>query len=132
MLNLDKAFDYFDEVYSMLVKTGTLDVAIMKSNAPAEEVLKTYGKYLDKLMFMPKVDLDDPAAAEKLDSYLRRAASCGHQNLSSPPTPTVCPSACATLCATRHAYGTTRYGRHMPEATMTTARSSIPTADTDT
>ena len=37
MLNLDKAFDYFDQVYELLEKTGTANVVIMKSNSPAEE-----------------------------------------------------------------------------------------------
>ena len=41
MLNLDKAFDYFDQVY------------------------------LDKVIFMPKVNLDDKDAIQKLNDYLR-------------------------------------------------------------
>ena len=71
MLNLDKAFDYFDQVYDLLEKTGTTDLVIMKSNAPAEEVKRNYGQYLDKVVFMPKVDLDDPLAMTKLNDYLR-------------------------------------------------------------
>ena len=49
MLNLDKAFDYFDQVYELLEKTGTTNLVIMKSNAPAEDVKRDYGKYLDKV-----------------------------------------------------------------------------------
>lgn len=71
MLNLDKAFDYFDQVYELLEKTGTTDLVIMKSNVPAEEVKRSYGQYLDKVVFMPKVDLDDPLAMMKLNDYLR-------------------------------------------------------------
>lgn len=70
MLNLDKAFDYFDQVYALLEKTGTVDMVIMKSDAPAQEVKKQYGKYLDKVVFMPKVNLDAPDAMQKLDNYL--------------------------------------------------------------
>lgn len=71
MLNLDKAFDYFDQVYDLLEKTGTTNLVIMKSNAPAEEVKRKYGKYLDKVVFMPKVNLDEKNAIEKLNDYLR-------------------------------------------------------------
>lgn len=71
MLNLDKAFDYFDQVYDLLEKTGTTNLVIMKSNAPAEEVKRKYGKYLDKVVFMPKVNLDEKDAIEKLNNYLR-------------------------------------------------------------
>lgn len=71
MLNLDKAFDYFDQVYELLEKTGTTNLVIMKSNAPAEEVKRDYGKYLDKVVFMPKVNLDEEDAIQKLNDYLR-------------------------------------------------------------
>lgn len=71
MLNLDKAFDYFDQVYELLERTGTTNLVIMKSNAPAEEVKRDFGKYLDKVVFMPKVNLDDEDAIEKLNNYLR-------------------------------------------------------------
>ena len=71
MLNLDKAFDYFDQVYELLEKTETTNLVIMKSNAPAEDVKRDYGKYLDKVIFMPKVNLDDKDAIQKLNDYLR-------------------------------------------------------------
>ncbi len=71
MLNLDKAFDYFDQVYELLEKTHTTNLVIMKSNASAEEVKRLYGSYLDKVIFMPKVDLDDKEALFKLEAYLR-------------------------------------------------------------
>ena len=70
MLNLDKAFDYFDQVYGLLEKTGTTDLVIMKSGAPAAQVMKKYGKYLDKVVFMPIVDLDKHGAADSLRAYL--------------------------------------------------------------
>lgn len=71
MLNLDKAFDYFDQVYALLESTGTTNLVIMKSDMPADEVKSRYGKYLDKVIFMPKVNLDKPDAWLKLNDYLR-------------------------------------------------------------
>lgn len=70
MLNLDKAFEYFDQVYELLQETGTTELIIMKSDAPAKEVEQEYGQYLDKVVFMPKVNLDAPDAVEKLEDYL--------------------------------------------------------------
>ena len=71
MLNLDKSFDYFDLVYTLLEKTGTTNLVIMKSDSPAEEVNRLYGRYLDKVLFMPKVNLDDKDALKKISDYLR-------------------------------------------------------------
>lgn len=71
MLNLDKAFDCFDQVYELLEKTETTNLVIMKSDTPAEEVKRDYGKYLDKVVFMPKVNLDGEDAIRKLNDYLR-------------------------------------------------------------
>lgn len=71
MLNLDKAFDYFDQVMELLEKTGTTNLVVMKSDTPASQVKRDYGKYLDRVIFMPKVNLDDKDAIEKLNDYLR-------------------------------------------------------------
>lgn len=71
MLNLDKGFDYFDQVYRLLERTGTTNLVIMKSDTPGAEVKKNYGEYLDKVIFMPKVNLDNPDAMQKLKDYLR-------------------------------------------------------------
>lgn len=71
MLNLDKAFDYFDQVMELLEKTGTTNLVVMKSDTPASEVKRDYGKYLDRVIFMPKVNLDADDAIVKLNDYLR-------------------------------------------------------------
>lgn len=71
MLNLDKGFDYFDQVYSLLEKTQTTNLVVMKSDTPADEVKERYSEYLDKVIFMPKVNLDNPNAIQKLRDYLR-------------------------------------------------------------
>lgn len=70
MLNLDKAFDYFHSIYQLLEKTGTTSMIIIKDDASAIQVKQKYGDYLDKLIFMPKVNLDDKEAISKLNDYL--------------------------------------------------------------
>ena len=71
MLNLDKAYDLFDEVYALLEKTGTTDHVIMKGTQPAARVKQEFGKYLDKIIYMPIVNLDQPHALQKIDDFLR-------------------------------------------------------------
>ncbi|MDY0104942.1 MAG: glycerophosphodiester phosphodiesterase family protein [Lentimicrobium sp.] len=70
MINLDKADRYFDEVYLLLEKTGTTHQIIMKGRKSPEEVKKQFGKYLDKVIYMPVVDLDDNQATLKIDEFV--------------------------------------------------------------
>jgi glycerophosphoryl diester phosphodiesterase len=57
IVNLDKADKYFDDVYRILEKTGTTRQAIIKSDKPYEELRAKYGENLDKMTFMPVVNL---------------------------------------------------------------------------
>lgn len=70
MINLDKADRYFDDVYLLLEKTGTTHQIIMKGRKSPEEVKKQFGKYLDKVIYMPVVDLDDNQATLKIDEFV--------------------------------------------------------------
>lgn len=71
MINLDKAYDVFDEVYALLEKTGTTDHIIMKGTAPVQKVKEQFGKYLDKVIYMPIVNLDKPNAQQMIDDFLK-------------------------------------------------------------
>lgn len=70
MVNLDKAYGFFDEVYALLEKTGTTDMVIMKGSQPAEKVKRDFGKYMDKVIYMPVVGLDDEHAEQMVTNYL--------------------------------------------------------------
>ena len=70
LINLDKAFDYFDQVMELLDETGTASQIIMKGEAPAAEVVARYGKHLDKVIYMPIVRLDKPDAVDKVRKHL--------------------------------------------------------------
>lgn len=72
LFNLDKAFDYFDQVVEILDETGTTDQVIMKSAAPADEVLERYGKYLDKIIYMPLVNCNDDEAVHRIKDYVEK------------------------------------------------------------
>lgn len=70
MVNLDKAYAIFDEVYAVLEKTGTTDLVVMKGGQPVEQVKREFGKYLDSVLFMPIVNLDQPNAVQLIQNYL--------------------------------------------------------------
>lgn len=71
MINLDHAFDYWDDIMPLLEKTGTTDQIILKSGTDPSVVIEKYGKYLDKVIFMPIVNLDNPDALERIDDCMR-------------------------------------------------------------
>lgn len=70
MLNLDKAYTYWEQIYKLLVKTKTTNLIIMKSSLPATEIKNKYGRYIKEIIFVPKVDLDDKDCMLKLNEYL--------------------------------------------------------------
>lgn len=70
MINLDKGYDYFKEAYEVLEKTGTVDHCIIKASLPYEEVKEENGDVLDKMIFMPVINLCKEDAEEIIDDYL--------------------------------------------------------------
>lgn len=71
MVNIDKGYDYFKEAFAILEKTGTVHQCIMKASLPYEQVKAENGDVMDKMIFMPVIDLDKDNAESMIDSYLR-------------------------------------------------------------
>ena len=69
MVNIDKGYDYFKEVYTILEKTGTMGQSIIKAELPYEQVKAEHGEILDKMIFMPVVNLDKEGAEAVIDGY---------------------------------------------------------------
>ena len=70
MVNVDKGYDYFREAYAVLEKTGTVGQCIMKSGNPYEKVKAEHGDVLEKMVFMPVVNLHKEGAEDIIDGYL--------------------------------------------------------------
>lgn len=70
IVNLDKADRYFDDVYQILLSTGTLEQTIIKSDRPYSELKEKYGDNLDKMTFMPVINLTEEMTISRLDSLL--------------------------------------------------------------
>ncbi|GAA4279653.1 glycerophosphodiester phosphodiesterase family protein [Gaetbulibacter aestuarii] len=59
LVNLDGAYDFFDEAFQLAKKTGTTNQIVLKGyNKKAHEVLSDFGKKLDTIIFMPIINLD--------------------------------------------------------------------------
>lgn len=71
LINLDKADRYFDLVVPILEETGTTRQIIMKGRKPADEVRALYGQYLDEVIYMPIVDMNDSASVCAFEAHLQ-------------------------------------------------------------
>ena len=71
MVNIDKGYDYFKEAYAILEKTGTVNQCIMKSDHTYEKVKEENGEVLNKMVFMPVVNLHKEGAEEIIDNYIK-------------------------------------------------------------
>ena len=70
MVNVDKGYDYYQEAYDVLVKTGTVDHAVIKSYETYASVKAANGKLLDsKLVYMPIIGLGKPGATAAIREY---------------------------------------------------------------
>lgn len=69
MVNLDKAYPIFDEIYPLLKKTGTVRQIVMKGGNSVEEVMQDLGKYLDEILYMPVIQIDAPDGIRKIKEF---------------------------------------------------------------
>ena len=70
MLNLDKSDRFFNQVIDLLKETGTLDIAIMKGLHPLADVQTKFGKYLDDVIYMPMIRLDNKGAEDAMVEFV--------------------------------------------------------------
>lgn len=47
----------------------------MKGSQPVEQVKKEFGKYLDKVIFMPVINLDKANAQQMIEDYMKKISS---------------------------------------------------------
>jgi len=70
LINIDKGYDYFQQVYELMEKTGTTNQVIIKSSHPIEKVKSENGSVLDKVIYMPIVNLNAKNAEASLDEFI--------------------------------------------------------------
>lgn len=70
LINIDKADRYFDQVYHVLEQTGTLDQVIIKSSKPYTELHARFGDRMDKMIFMPVINLPKESPYTEADNFV--------------------------------------------------------------
>lgn len=71
LVNVDKGYEYFEDVQKILEETGTANQCVVKEKIPYQTIKEQHGDILDKEIFMPKADLCKPEAESIIDSYLQ-------------------------------------------------------------
>lgn len=70
LVNVDKGYDYFKEVYEVLERTGTTEQCLIKAGFPYERVKTENSDVLEKSIFMPIVNLERADAEEMIEGYM--------------------------------------------------------------
>ena len=69
MVNLDKCYNYMNEAYAVLEKTGTTNQAIFKGDPLSAKVTADYAPLLSKIHYMAIVQLDDTTANNTIRDF---------------------------------------------------------------
>ena len=70
LINIDKGYDYFQQVYELMEKTGTTEQVIIKSGNSLEKIQKENGAVLQKVIYMPIVNLNAEDAEKSIEEFI--------------------------------------------------------------
>lgn len=68
-VNIDKGFDYYDEVLRLTEKLGVTGQVLIKSSKPLTEVSKQMAPYPNNVMYMPVVNIQKESGMNLFNSY---------------------------------------------------------------
>ena len=86
MVNLDKAYDIFWRCICYIGKTETQNQSkSMKGGQPIETVKREFGSYLDKVLYMPVIDLGNKEAEKIITDYLKELRPAAFEIIYSDP-----------------------------------------------
>ena len=69
-VNIDKGYDYYDEVLALTEELGVTDQVLIKGKKSIETVAAHEAAYTHNMMYMPVVDIQRPAGKKLFQSYL--------------------------------------------------------------
>ena len=69
LVNIDKGYDYFSDLHEIMTLTGTLNQVIIKGGAPYKKVASENAQILNKVIYMPIVNIDKPDARAMIDGF---------------------------------------------------------------
>lgn len=71
-VNIDKGYDYYDEVLALTEELGVTDQVLIKGKKPIEVVAEHESHYEHNMMYMPIVDIQRTKGKALLNSYLEQ------------------------------------------------------------
>lgn len=70
LINIDQGYDFFQEAYAIMQKTGTTEQVIIKSGKKPEQVLAENADVVKNTIYMPIVQVDAANAKEVIEANL--------------------------------------------------------------
>jgi len=70
LINVDKGYDYFKDIYALLEKTGTTNQVVFNLGKSLQTVKEENGDVLEKVIYMPTVSLNSKGAEQAIDEWL--------------------------------------------------------------
>ena len=90
VINIDKGFDYFPQVYALTEKTGTTSQIIIKSGYPYKKVKTVLDTQTGgKMIYMPIINILKDGQEEMLDEYLKNMPCAAYEIVFPSLTPKV-------------------------------------------
>lgn len=71
-VNIDKGYDYYDEVLAITEELGVTDQVLIKGNKSIAVVAENESRHTHNMMYMPVVDIQNDKGAALLNSYLEQ------------------------------------------------------------
>jgi glycerophosphoryl diester phosphodiesterase len=71
-VNIDKGYDYYDEVLDITEELGVTDQVLIKGNKAIAVVAENESRHTHNMMYMPVVDIQNEKGAALLNSYLEK------------------------------------------------------------
>lgn len=70
VVNIDKGYQYYDQVLALTEELGVTQQMLIKGNKPLQKVMKKYRQYPRNMIYMPIIDYTKKGAQELGDGYL--------------------------------------------------------------
>lgn len=70
VVNVDKGFEYYDDVLAITEKLGVTDQILIKGKRPVDFVAEKFAPYPRNMMYMPIIDIQSAAGKQLFNQYL--------------------------------------------------------------
>ena len=72
LVNVDHAYDYYEEILELTEELGVTEQVLMKSSSSIDKVNADFSKYENNLLYMPVIRINSPKGKALFDEYQER------------------------------------------------------------